>query len=169
MKCPCGHDITNVLDSRLVEESTQIRRRRVCKVCGIRFTTYEIVKESPIYVIKKDNRREPFDRNKVLEGIKIACKKRPISMETIEDLARYIEKDCYDGYQKEIRTKEIGKKIMQQLEKTDAVAYVRFASVYKEFKDISFFMKEIKQLKMNPEEKKEKPDEKLLKKIKKKK
>ena len=165
MRCSyCNFLESNVLDSRLVEEGTQIRRRRVCVQCGKRFTTYETINEDHIYVIKKDNRREPFDRNKVLEGIKIACKKRPISIETIEDLARNIEKECHNRLKKEIKTKEIGKIIMQQLEKTDAVAYVRFASVYKEFKDVSFFMKEIKQLKINPEEKKEKLSKKIIKK-----
>lgn len=169
MRCPyCNFLESNVLDSRLVEEGTQIRRRRICVQCGKRFTSYELIKEDPIYVIKKDDRREPFERNKVLEGIKIACKKRPISMETIEDLARDIEKECHNRLQKEIKTKDIGKLIMQRLEQIDAVAYVRFASVYKEFKDVSFFMKEIKQLKLTPEEK-IKTSKKLFQKIKKKK
>jgi transcriptional repressor NrdR len=123
-----------------------IRRRRECLKCKKRFTTYEYIEETPLMVIKKDGRREPFDRNKLLAGVLKACEKRPISMERLEKLANAIEQGLEKDFQKEVRSKAIGELVMKRLYDLDEVAYVRFASVYRQFKDVNQFMKEIKHL-----------------------
>lgn len=147
MKCPfCGHLEDKVVDSRLSTDGEAIRRRRECEQCNRRFTSYERVEEIMPMVVKKDGRREPFDRQKVLSGLKKACEKRPISMATLETAADEIEKRLLDGAEKEIASRQIGEEIMKRLHELDEVAYVRFASVYREFKDINEFMKELKDL-----------------------
>ncbi|MBI5190934.1 MAG: transcriptional repressor NrdR [Nitrospirae bacterium] len=147
MKCPfCGHLEDKVVDSRLSTDGEAIRRRRECEGCNRRFTSYERVEEIMPMVVKKDGRREPFDRQKVLSGLKKACEKRPISMATLESAADEIEKRLLDGAEKEIASRQIGEEIMKRLHELDEVAYVRFASVYREFKDINEFMKELKDL-----------------------
>ncbi|MBI5694480.1 MAG: transcriptional repressor NrdR [Nitrospirae bacterium] len=147
MKCPfCGHIEDKVVDSRLSTDGEAIRRRRECEGCNRRFTSYERVEEIMPMVVKKDGRREPFDRQKVLSGLKKACEKRPISMATLESAADEIEKRLLDGAEKEIASRQIGEEIMKRLHELDEVAYVRFASVYREFKDINEFMKELKDL-----------------------
>lgn len=147
MKCPyCGKIKDKVIDSRGSDEDRVIRRRRECMSCGRRFTTYERVDKIPLMVIKKDDRREPFSREKLLTGIIKSCEKRPISMEQLEKLADRIEKNLYKYFEQEVVSSEIGEIIMQELQQLDEVAYVRFASVYRQFKDVNHFMKEIKQL-----------------------
>jgi len=147
MKCPfCSHLEDKVVDSRLSTDGEAIRRRRECEKCGRRFTSYERVEEIMPMVVKKDGRREPFDRMKVLSGLKKACEKRPISMDTLEKVADEIEKKLLEGSDKEISTSAIGEEIMRRLQELDQVAYVRFASVYREFKDINEFVRELKDL-----------------------
>jgi transcriptional repressor NrdR len=147
MKCPfCGYLEDKVVDSRLSTDGEAIRRRRECERCAKRFTSYERVEEIMPMVVKKDGRREPFDRQKVLSGLKRACEKRPISMDTLESIADDIEKRLLEGADKEISTSAIGEEIMKRLQELDKVAYVRFASVYREFKDINEFVKELKDL-----------------------
>jgi transcriptional repressor NrdR len=147
MKCPfCGHLEDKVVDSRLSTDGEAIRRRRECEACNRRFTSYERVEEIMPMVVKKDGRREPFDRLKVLSGLKKACEKRPISMDTLERAADDIEKKLLENEDKEIAASVIGEEIMRHLQELDQVAYVRFASVYREFKDINEFMKELKDL-----------------------
>lgn len=151
MKCPfCAHADSSVVDSRLSRENDIIRRRRECDACHERFTTYERVEELLPLVIKKDGRREPFDRKKLLMGFQKACEKRPVSMETIEEAVNRIEKSLQDLGEKEVPSKEIGERVMRELHKIDQVAYVRFASVYREFKDINEFMDELKGLLKEP-------------------
>jgi len=145
MKCPfCGHNEDKVIDSRSSEEGRSIRRRRECLKCERRFTTYENIEELSLMVIKKDGRREAFDRNKILSGIKKACEKREISTEQIEELVDKIEYTFQSKFEKEIKASQIGELVMQKLLRLDDVAYVRFASVYRQFKDINQFMKELK-------------------------
>jgi len=145
MKCPlCGKAETRVVDSRVCKDGSAIRRRRECLACEGRFTTYEFVEKVLPVVIKKDGRREPFDRTKILNGIKKACEKRPISIDTIESIVESIEQACQNSYGKEIPSSVIGEKVMEELQKLDGVAYVRFASVYREFRDVSEFLKELK-------------------------
>ena len=145
MKCPfCNQDNTRVVDSRSVEDTNSIRRRRLCDVCGRRFTTYEKVESIPLTVIKKDQNREQYDRSKIQGGILRACYKRPIPVEKIESLMDSIEGDIFDTADKEISSTRIGEIVMEHLKDLDAVAYVRFASVYREFKDVSTFMDELK-------------------------
>lgn len=147
MKCPfCGHKEDKVIDSRSSEEGRSIRRRRECLNCHRRFTTYENVEESSLMVIKKDGRREPFDRKKLLAGIKKACEKRPISTQQLEELADKIEYTLQSKFEKEVDASQIGELVMEFLYELDEVAYVRFASVYRQFKDINQFMKELKGL-----------------------
>lgn len=147
MKCPfCGHLEDKVVDSRLSTDGEAIRRRRECEKCTKRFTSYERVEEIMPMVVKKDGRREPFDRLKVLSGLKKACEKRPISMVTLENAADDIEKKLLEKTDKEIAASAIGEEIMKRLQELDQVAYVRFASVYREFKDINEFMTELKDL-----------------------
>lgn len=151
MKCPfCQDPSTSVVDSRLSKEGDMIRRRRECEVCHKRFTTYERVEDFLPVIIKKDGRREPFDRKKLLSGLQKACEKRPVSMESIEDVANKIEREIQEMGEKEIPSKEIGERIMRELRKLDEVAYVRFASVYRQFKDLNEFMDELKGLLKEP-------------------
>lgn len=145
MKCPfCGHNEDKVIDSRSSEEGRSIRRRRECLNCKRRFTTYENIEEVNLMVIKKDGRREPFDRKKILAGIKKACEKRPISTQQLEELADKIEYTLQSKFEKEAEASQIGELVMELLYGMDEVAYVRFASVYRQFKDINQFMKELK-------------------------
>ena len=145
MKCPfCGRDNTRVVDSRPVEDTNSIRRRRMCESCGKRFTTYEKVETIPLSVIKKDQTREQYDRAKIQDGILRACYKRPIPIEKIEMTMDSIEGDIFDSADREIASTRIGEIVMEHLKDLDAVAYVRFASVYREFKDVSTFMDELK-------------------------
>jgi len=147
MKCPyCGNEKDKVIDSRTSREGKAVRRRRECIKCSRRFTTYEYVEESPLMVIKKDKRHEPFDRKKILSGLMKACEKRPISMEKLEDLTDEIEKELLRENDREVGSTKIGELVMQKLYELDEVAYVRFASVYRQFKDINQFMKEVKKL-----------------------
>ena len=147
MKCPvCASLATRVVDSRLSKEGHVIRRRRECQVCEGRFTTYERMEEYLPLVVKKDGRREPFDRGKLLAGIKKACEKRPVALLTIEAMGQEIEKALCDRGEKEIASQAIGEQVMRALHNIDEVAYVRFASVYRSFKDITDFMQEIHDL-----------------------
>ena len=147
MKCPvCGHQEDKVVDSRASAEGSAIRRRRECLSCGKRFTTYEHVEEERLMVIKKDGRREPFDRNKLLGGLLKACEKRPISMDQIENLVDEIERDISRQAEREVPSRQIGERVMQRLHELDPIAYVRFASVYREFKDAEQFMRELNDL-----------------------
>ncbi|MCD8239326.1 MAG: transcriptional regulator NrdR [Clostridiales bacterium] len=147
MKCPfCGCTESKVLDTRTLDEATAIRRRRQCEKCGEKFTTYERVDIIPVVVIKSDNTRETFDRNKILSGIQRACNKRPVSMEQMENMVKEIETVIYNTSGKEVHSDEIGRLVMEKLKDTDEVAYVRFASVYKQFKDIDSFMAELASL-----------------------
>ena len=145
MRCPfCNQDNTKVVDSRPVEDTNSIRRRRMCEVCGKRFTTYETIETIPLNVIKKDQTRELYDRNKIQDGILRACYKRPIPMEKIEEVMDSSEGEILSKEDREIQTTKIGEIVMEHLKDLDAVAYVRFASVYREFKDVSTFMDELK-------------------------
>ncbi|MEK6528618.1 MAG: transcriptional regulator NrdR [Nitrospirota bacterium] len=147
MKCPfCGRIEDKVIDSRLSKDGDVIRRRRECLKCEGRFTSYERVDEVLPLVVKKDGRREPFDRQKILHGLEQACEKRPVSVETREELAARIEKKLQESGEKEVPSSWIGEEIMVGLRGIDEVAYVRFASVYRQFKDITEFMEEIKGL-----------------------
>ena len=147
MKCPyCSHLKDRVLDSRLSNENRSVRRRRECMKCKRRFTTYESVEEISMMVQKRDGRREAFDRNKIISGILKACEKRPVSLQKVEDLVDKVERELYKGYDKEIKSQVIGELVMERLHKIDEVAYVRFASVYRQFKDINQFMAELKDL-----------------------
>ncbi len=147
MKCPfCIETEDKVIDSRISKEGEVIRRRRECLGCGKRFTTYERIEEVLPMVVKKDGRREPFDRLKILSGIKKACEKRPISIDTMEQCVDGIEQKLRNGDDKEINAMELGEKVMSELHDLDEVAYVRFASVYRSFKDISEFMNELQDL-----------------------
>ncbi len=145
MRCPfCGQQEDKVVDSRTSKEGASIRRRRECLGCGKRFTTYETVEAILPMVVKKDGRREPFDRQKVLAGLKKACEKRPISVETLEAIASEVEQALQERADKEVPSAWIGGEIMKRLHALDPVAYVRFASVYREFKDVSAFVDELK-------------------------
>ncbi len=145
MKCPFCSDFDNkVVDSRLSGDSDVIRRRRECLECGRRFTTYERVEDILPMVIKKDGRREPYDRTKVLSGIQIACQKRPVSVSIMEEIVDRIEKEVQEQGDKEINSSAIGETVMLELHNLDEIAYVRFASVYRSFKDINEFMDELK-------------------------
>ena len=147
MYCPyCKHDDDKVIDSRSSNEGTVIRRRRECTKCGRRYTTYERVEEVPLFVIKKDQRRELYDRKKVLAGIHRAFEKRPVPAEAQEQIVSDLEKMLEEKFEKEVPSSSIGEYVMERLAKIDQVAYVRFASVYRQFKDINQFMKELKDL-----------------------
>lgn len=147
MKCPfCGHIDDKVVDSRASSEGSAVRRRRECLDCGKRFTTYEIVEEMSLFVVKKDGRRQPFDRKKILAGIEKACEKRPVPSQEIEDLVLEIERQIYKKFDREVYSRDIGQLIMDRLALLDEVAYVRFASVYRQFKDVNQFMQELKDL-----------------------
>jgi len=147
LRCPfCQHMDDRVIDSRLSKEGDMIRRRRECTHCLRRFTTYERVEETLPLVIKKDGRRENFDRGKILAGLHKACEKRPISVETLEKLVDRIEQKLQQGGEREIHSRVVGEQIMLELQNLDEVAYVRFASVYRSFKDVNEFMNEVKEL-----------------------
>lgn len=147
MKCPfCGHIEDKVVDSREAKEGDAIRRRRECLRCRRRFTTYEHIEDVLPVVVKKDGRREVFDRNKILSGLKKACEKRPVSMEVLGEIVSRIEKKAQESGEKEIPSSMIGEEVMRELQHLDEVAYVRFASVYREFKGINEFMDELKDL-----------------------
>ena len=147
MKCQfCGHENTRVIDSRPAEHNSSIRRRRVCDECDKRFTTYEKVETIPLIVIKKDNNRETYDRSKIEAGVLRACHKRPISANQINQLVDEVETEIFNREEKEIPSQVIGELVMNKLKDLEAVAYVRFASVYREFKDINTFMEELKKV-----------------------
>ncbi|MDI3540997.1 MAG: transcriptional repressor NrdR [Thermosediminibacterales bacterium] len=147
MKCPyCGFNESKVIDSRPTEEGTAVRRRRECLDCQQRFTTYEKIEEVPLIVIKKDGSREIFKREKILKGIIKACEKRPISLKTLEKVADDVEKELKNTMEREITSEQIGEMVMEYLKDIDEVAYVRFASVYREFKDVNTFMEELKKI-----------------------
>ncbi|MBM3255788.1 MAG: transcriptional repressor NrdR, partial [Candidatus Omnitrophica bacterium] len=147
MRCPhCGYKEDKVVDSRATQEESAIRRRRECLKCGKRFTTYEYIEEVSLMVIKKDNRREPFDRKKVLAGITRACEKRPVSMEKMEDIVIQVERAIQKKSDREVSSSRIGELVMERLKSIDDVAYVRFASVYRQFKDVGQFMVELKDI-----------------------
>jgi transcriptional repressor NrdR len=147
LKCPyCGYNDSKVIDSRSIEEDISIRRRRECLNCGKRYTTYEKIENIPILVIKKDMNREYFDRTKIISGLIKACQKRPVSRAQIEAIAEDIEKNINNQMLTEVKSEYIGEMIMESLKKIDEVSYVRFASVYRQFKDINTFMEEIKRL-----------------------
>ena len=147
MKCPfCGFEESKVVDSRSTDDNTTIRRRRECANCSKRYTTYEKIEDIPILVIKRDSTRENFNKEKIVNGLIIACQKRPISRRQIEEIAEDIEKSISNKMLTEVETKLIGEMIMERLKKIDEVSYVRFASVYRQFKDINTFLEEIKNL-----------------------
>ena len=145
MKCPfCSHENTRVIDSRPAEDNNSIRRRRVCDECEKRFTTYEKIETIPLIIIKKDNNRETYDRAKIEAGVLLACHKRPITAQQITNLVDEVETEIFSLEEKEIESRVIGEKVMNKLKDIDAVAYVRFASVYREFKDVNTFMDELR-------------------------
>ncbi len=147
MKCPfCGDNNTSVIDSRPADDNASIRRRRVCDECGKRFTTYEKVETIPLIIIKRDNAREQYDRSKIEKGILLACHKRPVSANQITKIVDDVEKDLFSREEREIPSSEIGELVMRTLKDIDSVAYIRFASVYREFKDVDTFMDELKKL-----------------------
>ena len=147
MKCPfCGFAESKVIDSRPAEEGATIRRRRECLACQKRFTTYEIIETLPLVVIKRDGSRQSFDRQKVLRGVIRACEKRPVPLAELERIADEIEQELQNSMEREIRTEDVGEKVMDRLRKVDQVAYVRFASVYRQFKDLDTFMAELNKL-----------------------
>jgi transcriptional repressor NrdR len=150
MKCPyCGEDYNSVIDSRPSENGDGIRRRRECIKCGKRFTTYEKPEPIVLYVIKKDNTREPFEKDKIRKGIQNSCRKRPVTPQIIEKLVNDIENEVYSLGEREVKSSRIGELIMEKLKKVDEVAYVRFASVYHEFKDVETFVTEIQNMHKN--------------------
>lgn len=147
MKCPyCDYMESKVVDSRPTDEGQAIRRRRECMDCGKRFTTYEKIEEIPIIIVKKDGNRESYDRNKLLNGIIKSCEKRPVSINTIESIVDNIEKKISNSLEREITSIEIGEMVMNKLKDVDEVSYVRFASVYRQFKDVNSFMEELKRI-----------------------
>ena len=147
MKCPyCGYSESKVIDSRPADENSSIRRRRECLSCGKRFTTYETVESLPMVVVKKDGSRQSFDRRKVLGGMIRACEKRPVPLAELEKIAEEIEQDLQNSMERESSAEAIGERVMERLRNVDQVAYVRFASVYRQFKDIDTFMTELNKL-----------------------
>ena len=152
MKCPyCGAPDTRVVDSRSDDENNTIKRRRVCPKCSKKFTTYEYVERPTIYVIKKDGRREPFDPDKIMRGLVKACEKRPVSIETLENITTEIKERIEASMEREVESSQIGEYVMDYLKRTDDIAYVRFASVYRQFKDINGFLDEIQEKKKKQE------------------
>lgn len=144
MNCPfCSNADNKVIDSRTSSDGNAVRRRRECLKCSKRFTTYEYIEEKPLLVVKKDGRRQPYDRKKLLSGVQKACEKRPISLDKIEDLISAVERQVYKRFDREVLSKDIGAMIMDKLAQLDEVAYVRFASVYRQFKDVNQFMQEL--------------------------
>ncbi len=149
MKCPyCGSDNTRVIDSRPADDNCSIRRRRLCDDCTKRFTTYEKVETIPLIVIKKDNNREQYDRTKIEKGVLLACHKRPVSAMQISELVDSVETEIFGREEREISAETIGNIVMEKIRSVDPVAYVRFASVYREFKDVNTFMNELKKMMM---------------------
>ena len=147
MKCPsCSYKETKVIDSRLSSDGHAIRRRRECLKCKKRFTTYEYIEQVPLMVVKNDNRRQPFDRKKIIQGLIKACEKRPVSIDRIEDITSEIEKEIQKKFDREISSSKIGELVMVKLADLDEVAYVRFASVYRQFHDVNQFMGELKNI-----------------------
>ncbi len=147
MKCPyCGYQEDKVVDSRATAEESAVRRRRECLKCGKRFTTYEYIEEVSLMVIKKDGRREPFDHKKILSGIMKACEKRPVSMEKMEEIVTQVERQIQKKSDREVLASRVGELVMEKLKQLDDVAYVRFASVYRQFKDVGQFMVELKDI-----------------------
>ena len=147
MKCPfCGFEESKVIDSRPTDEGQRIRRRRECLDCGKRFTTYEIIESLPIIVIKKDKSREAFNRDKLMTGLLRACEKRPVSIDTLDNMIDEIETVLQNSLDREVSSEKIGELVMEKLKAIDEVAYVRFASVYRQFKDINTFMRELSKL-----------------------
>lgn len=147
MKCPrCADDNDRVIDSRAVREGSAVRRRRECLVCGERFTTYEAVETRPLLVIKKDGRRVAFDRTRVMAGMAKACEKRPVPLERLEAIADFVEREVGGSLAREVPSQTIGRLVMEQLREVDEVAYVRFASVYRSFRDVEEFMRELRGL-----------------------
>ena len=150
MKCPyCGHENTRVIDSRPADDNSSIRRRRACDECDKRFTTYEKLETMPLMVIKKDRTRETYERSKIEDGVIRSCHKRPVSIEQINAMIDEIENQVFNMEVKEVETSEIGELVMEKLKDLDEVAYVRFASVYREFKDVNTFMEELGKLLKN--------------------
>ena len=151
MKCPfCGTNDSKVIDSRPAEEGTTIRRRRECLSCKKRFTTYEVIERMPLVVVKRDGSRQSFDKVKLINGLVRACEKRPVTLSQLEAIAESIEPELQSGVEREISSADIGEMVMVRLKDVDEVAYVRFASVYRSFKDINSFMDELKQLMTEP-------------------
>lgn len=147
MKCPyCGFEESKVIDSRPTDEGQRIRRRRECLECGKRFTTYEVIESLPIIVIKKDKSRETFNRDKLMTGLLRACEKRPVSIDMLDNIIDEIEVIIQNSLDREVSSEKIGELVMEKLKKVDEVAYVRFASVYRQFKDINTFMSELSKL-----------------------
>jgi transcriptional repressor NrdR len=158
VKCPfCANGENRVIDSRISKDGGAIRRRRECLACEKRFTTYEFVEEVLPVVAKKDGRREPFDRLKIIAGIKKACEKRPISMDAIEAMVENVEQACQQYQGKEIPSSMVGEEVMKELQRLDGVAYVRFASVYRQFRDVGEFMEELKDFMNVPRDKEKQP------------
>ena len=154
MKCPyCGYSESKVVDSRPADENSSIRRRRECLSCAKRFTTYETVESLPVMVVKKDGSRQSFERGKVLRGMMRACEKRPVAVATMEKIAAEIEQDLQNSMEREISSESIGERVMERLRHIDQVAYVRFASVYRQFKDINSFLEELKSILEHEKEK----------------
>jgi len=152
MKCPtCQYNETKVVDSRLTADGNSVRRRRECLKCEKRFTTYEYVEAVPLMVIKRDGRRQPFDRKRIVAGLVKACEKRPVSIDTMEDVASDVERKIQKKHDREVDSKAIGEIIMEKLSNIDEIAYVRFASVYRQFRDVNQFMVELKGM-LNKEE-----------------
>lgn len=147
MRCPtCQYNGTRVIDSRPVEDAKAIRRRRECESCGYRFTTFERVEQTPLIVVKKDGTREEFSREKILRGLIRACEKRPVPLPKLEEISAEVERELRNTGQSEVTSTSIGELVMEKLSKVDDVAYVRFASVYRQFKDINVFLEELKEL-----------------------
>lgn len=147
MKCPfCGYQESKVVDSRPADEGESIRRRRECLSCLKRFTTYETIESLPLIVVKKDGSRQAFDRNKLINGLLRACEKRPVSLKNLEEVASEVEQVLLNSLAREVSSTEIGNQVMERLKKLDEVAYVRFASVYRQFKDLNTFMSELNKL-----------------------
>lgn len=158
MKCQyCGCLESKVVDSRLNEDGTVIRRRRECVSCGKRFTTYETIETSPVLVVKTNGERQAFDPEKIKKGIMKACEKRPVAVQQIDDIVNDIKKQIYNSMEQEVSSKDIGEMVMNRLMKIDEVAYVRFASVYRQFKDIHSFMCELKKMKSKNKDEKNFP------------
>lgn len=154
MRCPaCQHNGTRVVDSRPVDDNKEIRRRRECEACAFRFTTFERIEETPLIVVKKDGSREEFSREKILRGLIRACEKRPISLEELESIVHFIENELRRLGQSEVQSEAVGEMAMERLSVIDEVAYVRFASVYRQYQDINVFITELKELRLKQQHK----------------